>query len=46
MGRVRICTVLLALGFVVLAAMPARAGSVWGANDAGHRLDTKWGTFT
>jgi hypothetical protein len=42
MGRIRVFAVVLALGSVILGPIPAHAGSVWDANDPGHRLDIRW----
>jgi hypothetical protein len=42
MSHIRILAVVLALGSIILSPMPAHAGSVWDANDPGHRLDIRW----
>jgi hypothetical protein len=42
MSRIRVLLVVLALGSIVLNPLPAQAGSVWDANDSGHRLDIRW----
>jgi hypothetical protein len=42
MSRIRVLAVVLALGSIMLGPVPAHAGSVWDANDAGHRLDIRW----
>jgi hypothetical protein len=34
--------VVLALGSIMLGPVPAHAGSIWDANDPGHRLDIRW----
>jgi hypothetical protein len=42
MSRIRVLLVVLALGSIILNPLPAQAGSVWDANDSGHRLDIRW----
>jgi hypothetical protein len=40
MGRLGLVS--LTLAFLVLAPLPAHAGSVWDANEPIHRLDIRW----
>jgi len=42
MKRPGVGLVSLALALVVLAPLPARAGSVWDPNEPIHRLDIRW----